>query len=133
MSGDLALHGEVAVERAYQTALAYLEQDVDGFIGASFADAQTGRICVAHSVYPTFALSSWVAASGEMLRMQRQAALGLRDEAVLEEIVATFGSRVHLARMVSATVFLFIAANRETVNLALMNFAIKSRTAHLNK
>ena len=56
-----------------------------------------------------------------------------RDEAVLQEIVVTFGNRLHLSRMVSANVFLFIAANRETVNLALMNLAIKSRTAHLNK
>ena len=127
------MQGEVAVERAYQTTLAYLEQDIDGFIGASFANSETGRICVAHSVYPAFALSSWVAASGEVLRMQRQAAMGLGDEAVLEEIVATFGSRIHLSRMVSSNVFLFIAANRETVNLALMNLAIKSRTAHLFK
>jgi hypothetical protein len=133
MAGEPALPGEVAAERAYQTALAYLEQDVDGFIGASFAEADTGRICVAHSVFPAFALSSWVAASSEMLRLQRQAALGLRDEAVLQEIVVTFGNRLHLSRMVSANVFLFIAANRETVNLALMNLAIKSRTAHLNK
>jgi len=121
-----------ADERAYQTALAYLEQDLEGFIGAAFADVGTATIQVSHCVLPAFALGRWVTAAGEMLRSQLHAMEALRASAP-EEIVVTLDDQIHIVRRVLPDVFLFMAVTRETSNLALLKMAIRARTAHIQE
>lgn len=121
----------MATEREYQVALAHLEQDLDGFVGASFVEVETGKTLAAHSVRPEFDLTSVGAFSSEMVKQQYRTMKSLNLDGELEEMFVTLSGQMHLCHMITPNVFLYLAADRDETNLAMMKVAARLRAEAL--
>lgn len=111
--------------------LAHLEQEIDGFVGAAFIDAETGHSLAVHCVLPEYPLSSVSAHSSELVKQKRRAlkAAGGADD--LEEILATTRERFHLYKLVGADILLHVTAAREETTLALLKSTVQRRADEL--
>ncbi len=121
----------VIAERECQAVLAHLEQEIDGFVGASFVDAQSGRALAVHCVRPEYPLSSISAHAGELVRHKDRAlrAAGVADE--LEEMLVTTRERLHLYKLLGSDVLLYVTAAREETTLALLKTVVQRRADEL--
>lgn len=115
----------MTIERQYQATLIYLEQEVDGFLGAAFIDLDTGQSLVAHSVRPGFDPSLVSAAGHAAILAQQKLMASLGDESVLEDVLVTSSLHVYIYQPISPLVFLYVAADLDETNPALVRSAVK--------
>lgn len=121
----------MTVLREYQAALVYLEQDIDGFLGASFVNMDTHEILAAHSVRPEFPLA---AVSGSCSRLVELHCRNMEEtEIAFEEMLLTLGEHFHVCSVVCPGVLLFVAAERTATNLGLIKVSVHSRTMELRE
>jgi hypothetical protein len=121
----------MTVIREYQAALVYLEQDIDGFLGASFVNMDTHEILAAHSVRPEFPLAAVSGSCSRLVELHYRNAEGA--EIGFEEMLVTLGEHFHVCRVVCPRVLLFVAADRAATNLALIKVSVQSRTMELRE
>lgn len=98
--------------------------EVNGFIGASVVDVTSGMTLAAHSERPEFDLEVASAHNSEMVRgkFRTLEALGLNSE--LEDMLLTLSDQLHLIKLIDRETFLYVAAQKNTTNLALLRTAV---------
>jgi len=92
--------------------------ETNGCLGAALVDFESG-LCMGTAGNPGFDLELAAAGNAEVVRAKKSIRdkLGLRDR--IEDILITLDSQYHLIRMVGTTMFLYVALDRSTSNLAL--------------
>ena len=124
---DLCSKGEIkpmADGQALNTALRSLEQSVTGFIGASIVDMESGMTLAAHSSRSDFDLSIASAYNSKMVKHKLHTIAALKLNTDLEDMLLTLGTQLHLIRLISSSQFLYLAADKNATNLALMRIAV---------
>lgn len=106
--------------------------DTPGFIAASLVDLDSGMTLGVYSKDPSFDLNQASAYNSEMVKqkMKIMAALHL-DGQQLEDMLLTLSDHIHLIRMISASTFLYLAADRRSTNLAIVRNAVSAHTHEL--
>ncbi len=101
---------------------------ISGFIGACLVDADSGLMLAQENSNIPFDLEAAGAANTEVVRAKNAAmqALGLED--VIEDILITLGTQIHLIRPLSANgmVFVYVALDRKTANLGMARLSVKN-------
>lgn len=115
----------MTIERQYQATLIYLEQEIDGFLGAAFIDRHTGESLAAHSVQPRFDLSSVSAAACAAITAQVNLFESLGDESYLDDLIVNSSRHIYFYQAISPRIFLYVAADRDETNLALVRTVAK--------
>ena len=116
-------------QRVYQAALANLEQDLDGLVGAAFIDLESGSILASHSVEPTFDQSAVGDAGRAAIAVHAELAEGARGEdSSVEEVTVTATGLIHVYYVIEPGVLLSVTAERSEANLAWVK-AVVSRCA----
>lgn len=112
--------------------IADIASDINGFIGASVVDVESGLPLASHSVRPDFDLDVASAYNSEMVKNKRKTIDALRLEATLEDMLLTLDTQLHLIKMIEGDTFICLAADRQATNLALLRSAVNRHVAALN-
>lgn len=121
----------MTLERKMQASLAHLEQDVDGFMGAAFVDLESERALAVHSVRPEFDLAAMENAGCVAIRAHLASLKTQCEEAFLEEMIVLVTGYIYVFFMLTKSVFLCLAADRDETNLALVKSVVGRRVAGL--
>lgn len=106
--------------------------DINGFIGASVVDIESGMPLTSVSRRPDFDLDVASAYNSEMVKAKIKTirALGLNSR--LDDMLLTLDDQLHLIKLLSPHVFLYLAAERQGTNLALLRAAVNRHTANID-
>lgn len=69
--------------------------------------------------------------NSEMVKAKRKTIAALGLDAVLEDMLLTLDTQLHLIKVLDDNSFLYLAADREATNLALLRSAVNRNTSHL--
>jgi hypothetical protein len=103
-------------------------QDITGFIGGCVVDSDSGMMLASLGGGNGFDLEVAAAANTEVVKAKLRAmqALGLADS--IEDILISLGTQYHLIRPMAKNpaVFIYVAVDRKTANLALARTQVKA-------
>lgn len=102
--------------------------EINGFIGGCLVDSETGMMLGSEGGNGNLDLEAAGAANTEVVRAKLAAieALGL-DESI-EDILITLSHQFHLIRPLHAnpTIFIYVALDKKSANLAMARIKVKS-------
>lgn len=118
------------LEHELEDVITRIGKDCPGFIAASVVDMDSGMTLAVHHADPTFDLATASAFNSEMVKQKLKImqALGLDSE--LEDMLLTLSDQIHLIKLFGDS-FLYLAADREGSNLALVRNAVHRHSAAL--
>jgi predicted regulator of Ras-like GTPase activity (Roadblock/LC7/MglB family) len=117
---------------AYASVINDIESGVSGFIGASIVDLDSGMPIASRSSRPDFDLEVASAYNSEMVKAKLNTIRVLNIQTTLEDMLLTLGDQLHLIKMVGATSFVYVAADRSQTNLALLRQTVNRSLASLD-
>ncbi|MCT1478256.1 hypothetical protein [Microbacterium sp. p3-SID336] len=106
--------------------------DINGFIGASIVDLESGLPLTSSSTRPDFDLEVASAYNSEIVKNKKRTIEALGLEATLEDMLLTLDTQLHLLKLIDDQLFLYLAADRQATNLALLRSAVNRHVAALN-
>lgn len=121
----------MATEKQILEAIDKIAADMSGFIAASLVDMESGLTLGAKSMRSDFDLGVASAYNSELVKQKMKIIRALNLKSTLEDIVLTLSDQIHVIKMVSPNVFLYLAADREATNLAIVRSAVIRHTAAL--
>jgi hypothetical protein len=105
--------------------------DMSGFIAASLVDMESGLTLGAKTVRSDFDLGVASAYNSELVKQKLKIIKALNLKSTLEDILLTLSDQIHIIKMITPNVFLYLAADRESTNLAIVRSAITKHAAAL--
>lgn len=103
--------------------------DIPGFIAASLVDMDSGMTLAVKSTRSDFDLAVASAYNSELVKqkMKIMKALGLKTN--LEDMILTLGDQIHFIKVLSPTLFIYLAADRSATNIAIVR-TIVNKNSH---
>jgi hypothetical protein len=110
----------MANEKAVSDALDHFVSDVPGFIAASLVDIDSGMTLAVRTTRSDFDLAVASAYNSELVKQKIKIikALGLKTN--LEDMILTLGDQIHFLKIISPTLFIYLAADRSAANIAIV-------------
>ncbi len=121
----------MASQQDLQTMINAIANDVNGFLGASVVDLDTGMTLAARSERGGFDLETASAYNSEMVKAKLKTINILDIQTELEDMLLTLGDQLHLIKMLDAQTFIYLAADRQATNLALVRSAVSRHAAQI--
>ena len=121
----------MASEKDLMDAIHKIEADISSFIAASFVDLESGMTLAAKSNRPEFDLSVASAYNSEMVKQKLKIMKALNLKTNLEDMLLTLGDQIHLIRLITPGTFMYLAADRNGTNLAIVRTAVMKHTTGL--
>jgi len=120
----------MAQTNSLQELLKDIGISIPGFIGIGLIDINDG-LCLA-SYSNKMDIDVAAAYNAEVVKQKQKAkeALGMGKE-VLEEVIFTLETQIHVLRFISANVMVYIAVDKAASNLGLIKNTVGKRTAEL--
>ena len=109
-----------------------LSTDLNGFIGASVVDLDTGMSLASNSKYPDFDLDVAAAYNSELVKSKFKTMEALGITGGLEDMLLTLTDQLHLIKILDNNMFVYLAVNSSQCNLALMRRAVIQHTREFN-
>jgi hypothetical protein len=94
--------------------------EIPGFIGASLVDLDSGMTLAVKSVRPEFDLGVASAYNSELVKQKLKIMKALNLKTTLEDMILTLGDQIHFIKVLSPTLFIYLAADRATSNIAIV-------------
>lgn len=110
--------------------LTQIEKDCPGFIAASVVDLDSGMTLGVHHADPSFDLATASAFNSEMVKQKLKIMQALGLDSTLEDMLLTLSDQIHLIKLFGES-FLYLAAERESSNLALVRNAVNRHSSSL--
>lgn len=105
--------------------------DMSGFIAASLVDMESGLTLGAKSLRSDFDLSVASAYNSELVKQKMKIIRALNLKSTLEDMLLTLSDQIHMIKLISPNIFLYVAADREGTNIAIMRSAVAKQVANL--
>jgi hypothetical protein len=121
----------MATEKQVLETIDKIAADMSGFIAASLVDMESGLTLGAKSNRSDFDLGVASAYNSELVKQKLKIIRALNLKSTLEDIVLTLSDQIHIIKMVTPHVFLYLAADRDNTNLAIMRTAVTKHTPAL--
>lgn len=121
----------MATQDQLNALLADIERDINGFIGASIVDLESGLPLASSSVRPDFDLEVASAFNSEIVKNKKRTIDALGIDGELEDMLLTLNTQLHLLKMLDDDLFTYLAADRQATNLALLRSSVNRRVAAL--
>lgn len=115
----------------YAKLIEQVESNLNGFIGASVVDLDSGMALASRSNRPTFDLDVASAYNSELVKAKLKTIAILDINTALEDMLLTLGDQLHLIKMLGENTFIYVAVDRARTNLALMRSAVLQAAANL--
>jgi hypothetical protein len=123
----------MAHEKALLDAIAKIEADVSGVIATAAVDMESGMTLAAKSNRPDFDLSVASAYNSELVKQKLKIVRALNLKTTLEDMLLTLGDQFHPIKILpGGSSFLYLAADRNATNLAILRIAVNKHCSGLN-
>jgi hypothetical protein len=111
-------------EKQIVEALDKIASDMSGFVAASVVDMESGLTLGTKTQRSDFDLSIASAYNSELVKQKIKIMRALNLKSNLEDMLLTLTDQLHMIKMISPNVFLYLAAERDSTNLAIMRAAV---------
>jgi hypothetical protein len=118
-------------EKQIQDVFERVANDIPGFIAASLVDLESGMTLGARTNRGDFDLTAASAYNSEMVKQKLKIMKALNLRTTLEDMLLTLGDQIHLIKLVSASSFVYLAADRANCNLAIVRNAVAKHAGAL--
>mgnify|MGYP000867287408 FL=1 len=103
--------------------------DIPGFVAASLVDLDSGMTLAVKSMRGDFDLAISSSYNIELVKQKMKIIKALNLKTTLEDIILTLGDQIHFIKVLSPTLFLYLAADRSTANIAIVRTVV-NRNSH---
>ncbi len=114
----------MANDKQIQEALGKISGEMSGFIAASLVDLDSGLTLGTKSMRSDFDLGIASAHNSELVKQKMKIMRALNLDSTLEDMLLTLSDQIHMIKIVTPHIFLYLAADREATNLAIMRTAV---------
>ena len=121
----------MGTEKQIVETIEKIASEMSGFIAASLVDMESGLTLGAKSMRSDFDLSVASAYNSELVKQKLKIVRALNLKSTLEDMLLTLSDQIHMIKIISPSVFLYLAADREATNLAIMRSAVNKHVAAL--
>lgn len=97
-----------------------LAGDIPGFVAASLVDIESGMTLGLKSNRSDFDLAAASAYNSEMVKQKMKIMKALGLQTTFEDMLITLGDQIHVIKMVTASTFIYLAADRASCNVAIV-------------
>lgn len=108
-----------------------MASEIPGFIAASLVDLDSGMTLGLKSLRPDFDLAAASAYNSEMVKQKLKIMKSLNLKTHLEDMILTLGDQIHMIRLVGNSMFIYLAADRASCNLAIVRTAVQKNVGSL--
>ena len=108
-----------------------MASDLEGFMGASVVDVETGMSLASVSRINDFDLDVASAYNSEMVKAKLKTIRALNLQVNLVDMLLTLENQLHLVRLLDSQLFLYVAGSSDNCNLALLRSTVARRVAEL--
>jgi hypothetical protein len=110
----------MATEKEIADAFDHMSAEVPGFIAASLVDMDSGMTLAVRSNRSDFDLAVASAYNSELVKQKLKIMKALSLKTTLEDMILTLGDQIHFIKIVSPTIFIYMAADRSNTNIAIV-------------
>lgn len=121
----------MATEKQITDVLDKIAADMSGFIAASVVDMESGLTLGTKTHRTDFDLSVASAYNSELVKQKMKIVRALNLKSTLEDMLLTLSDQIHIIKIISPNVFLYLAAERDSTNLAIMRSAVARHVSAL--
>lgn len=121
----------MASEKETIEAFEKIRADVPGYIAASLVDIDSGMTLAVLSARQEFDLAAASAFNSEIVKQKLKTIKALNLDSALEDMLLTLSDQLHIIKMVGTSMFIYLAAERASSNLAIMRSALSKHTSGL--
>lgn len=118
----------MANEKEFNEAFEHFSTEIPGFIGASVVDLDSGMTLAVRSVRPEFDLAVASAYNSELVKQKLKIMKALNLKTTLEDMILTLGDQIHFLKILSPTMFVYLAADRAGSNIAIVRSVVNKYT-----
>lgn len=115
-------------EKEVNDAFEHFANDIPGFIGASLVDLDSGMTLAVRSVRPEFDLGVASAYNSELVKQKLKIMKALNLKTTLEDMILTLGDQIHFLKILSPTMFIYLAADRSLANIAIVRTVVNKHS-----
>lgn len=97
-----------------------INNEVPGFIAASLVDIDSGMTLAVRSSRTDFDLAVASAYNSELVKQKLKIMKALNLKTTLEDMILTLGDQIHFIKVLSPSLFIYLAADRSSSNIAIV-------------
>src|ERR1700761_7359372 len=116
-------------EKEMSDSLDHMASEIPGFIAASLVDIDSGMTLAVRSNRPEFDLAVASAYNSELVKQKMKIMKALNLKTTLEDMILTLGDQIHFIKIVSPSMFIYLAADRSSSNIAIVRTVV-NRASH---
>ncbi len=102
--------------------------DIPGFIAASLVDIDSGMTLAVKSNRTDFDLAVASAYNSELVKQKLKIMKALNLKTHLEDMILTLGDQIHFIKILSPTMFIYLAADRSATNIAIVRTVVNKNS-----
>jgi hypothetical protein len=102
--------------------------DIPGFIAASLVDIDSGMTLAVKSTRPDFDLAVASAYNSELVKQKLKIMKALNLKTTLEDVILTLGDQIHFIKVLSPTMFIYLAADRASSNIGIVRTVVNKQS-----
>jgi predicted regulator of Ras-like GTPase activity (Roadblock/LC7/MglB family) len=116
----------MANDKEMHEILDHFHAEIPGFVAASLVDLDSGMTLAVRSNRTEFDLAVASAYNSELVKQKMKIMKALNLKTTLEDMILTLGDQIHFIKIVSPTLFIYLAADRSSSNIAIVrNVVVK--------
>lgn len=121
----------MANEKEINEAFDHFAGDIPGFVAASLVDMDSGMTLAVRSNRPEFDLAVASAYNSELVKQKLKIMKALNLKTNLEDMILTLGDQIHFIKILSPTMFIYLAAERSTANIAIVRTVVNKHSRNI--
>lgn len=110
----------MATEKEMNETFDRIAEETPGFIAASLVDLDSGMTLAVRSNRPEFDLAVASAYNSELVKQKMKIMKALNMKTQLEDMILTLGDQIHFLKILSPSMFIYLAADRSLSNIAIV-------------
>lgn len=114
----------MASEKEINDAFDHFVAEVPGFVAASLVDMDSGMTLAVRSNRSDFDLAVASAYNSELVKQKFKIMKALGLKTTLEDMILTLGDQIHFIKVLSPTMFVYLAADRSAANIAIVRTVV---------
>ena len=118
----------MANEKEMNEVLDHFQSEVPGFIAASLVDLDSGMTLAVRSMRADFDLAVASAYNSELVKQKLKIMKALNLKTNLEDMILTLGDQIHFIKILSPTLFIYLAADRSAANIAIVRTVVNKNS-----
>ena len=121
----------MSIEKEANEAFDRFTNDIPGFIAVSLVDRDSGMTLAVRSNRPEFDLAVASAYNSELVKQKMKIMKALNLKTNLEDMILTLGDQIHFIKVLSPTMFIYLAADRSVANIAIVRTMVNKYSSRL--